>query len=239
MDSIRHFYDVGDRGNVTYEAYVKIFREIGSHDDDCIEWTAYDYDSIHFHVNVGMPTIEVKRLEIPRCIELGTAADIKIILDNPAKVDLTSENVEITLSPTALLAGFKEDEIQIVGDSMIIVHVPENTPDRTPYYMHIHIGSQCESTVFDKDIEFHMEYSIKLLEQRYSNVLGLIASKFTDKTLSDYEWFHDGVVVANQQSSVLFLDENDPQTSGEYYVCYTIQETGKEPFRLVLSGSKE
>lgn len=231
VDSIRHFYDVGDRGNVNFEAYVKIFREIGSHDDDCFEWTDYDYDSIHFHVNVGMPKIEVKRLEIPRCIPLGTATDIKIILDNPAEVDLTSDSVKITLSPEALLAGFKEEEIRIQGDTMIIVHVPADTPDRTPFNMHIHIGSECESTVFDKDIEFHMEYAIKQLEQRYNNVLGLIAEKYIGKTLSEYVWLHDGDTVFNQQSSVLYLDETDPQTSGEYYVCYTVKEEGKEEFR--------
>ena len=231
VDSIRHFYDVGDRGNVNYEAYVKIFREIGSHDDDCFEWTDYDYDSIHFHVNVGMPKIEVKRLDIPRCLPLGTDTDIKIILDNPAEVDLTSDSVKITLSPEALLAGFKEEEIRIQGDTMIIVHVPADTPDRTPYKMHIHIGSECESTVFDKDIEFHMEYAIKQLEQRYNNVLGLIAEKYIGKTLSEYVWLHDGDTVFNQQSSVLYLDETDPQTSGEYYVCYTVKEEGKEEFR--------
>ena len=231
VDSIRHFYDVGDRGNVNFEAYVKIFREIGSHDDDCYEWTAYDYDSIHFHVNVGMPIIEVKRIEIPRCIELGTATDIKIVLFNPAKVDLTSDSVKITFTQAALDAKFKNEDIKIIGDSMIVVHVPADTPDRTPFNMHIHIGSKCESTVFDKDIEFHMEYAIKQLEQRYNNVLGLIASKYTDKTLSDFEWYHDSVLVANQQSSVLFLDEKDPQTSGEYFVCYIVQEAGKEPFR--------
>lgn len=232
VDSIRHFYDVGDRGNVNFEAYVKIFREIGSHDDDCFEWTDYDYDSIHFHVNVGMPTIEVKRIEIPRCIPLGTATDIQIILDNPAKVDLTSDSVQITLEQKAILAGFKDEDIQIQGDSMIIVHVPADTPDRTPYNMHIHIGSQCESTVFDKDIEFHMEYAIKQLEQRYNNVLGLIASKYVGKTLSDFVWIHNAVdTLQNQQSSVLYLDENDPQTSGDYFVCYTVKEAGKEEFR--------
>lgn len=232
VDSIRHFYDVGDRGNVNYEAYVKIFREIGSHDDDCFEWTDYDYDSIHFHVNVGMPTIEVKRIEIPRCIPLGTATDIQIVLDNPAKVDLTSDSVQITLEQKAILAGFKDEDIQIQGDSMIIVHVPADTPDRTPYNMHIHIGSQCESTVFDKDIEFHMEYAIKQLEQRYNNVLGLIASKYVGKTLSDFVWIHNEVdTLQNQQSSVLYLDENDPQTSGDYFVCYTVKEEGKEEFR--------
>jgi hypothetical protein len=38
-------------------------------------------------------------------------------------------------------------------------------------------------------------------------------------------------LVANQQSSVLYLDENDPETSGDYFVCYTVKEAGKEEFR--------
>ncbi len=231
VDSIRHFYDVGDRGNVNYEAYVKIFREIGSHDDDCVEWTDYDYDSIHFRVNVGMPTIEVKGIEIPRCIELGSATNIQIILDNPSQVDLTSDVVKITFDPEAIADGFKNDELQLQGDTMIIVHVPQGTPDRKQYTMHIHIDSECEATVFDKDIDFHMEYAIKQLEQRYSNVIGLIADKYTGKTLSDFVWIHNGDTVSNEQSAVILLDENDPQAGGDYYVCYTIQEAGKEPFR--------
>jgi hypothetical protein len=76
-----------------------------------------------------------------------------------------------------------------------------------------------------------MEYLIKQLEQRYNNVLGLIASKYVGKTLSEYVWLHDGDTVPDQHAGVLVLDEKDPQTSGEYYVCYTVKEEGKEEFR--------
>ena len=229
-DSVRHFYDVGDRGNVTFEAYVLIYHEIGLH-DECIEWSNNTYDSIHFHVNVGMPRIDVKNIDIPRCIDLGTATDIKILLDNPAKVDLTGDSVKITFTQAALDAGFKNEEIRTQGDTMLIVHVPEGTPDRTKFNMHIHIGSECESTVFDKDIEFHMEYAIKLLEQRYKNVLGLIRDSFATKEVSDFVWFHNGDTVPNQQTSILYLDENNPQNSGEYYVCYIVKEEGKEELK--------
>jgi hypothetical protein len=229
-DSVRHFYDVGDRGNVTFEAYVLIYHEIGLH-DECIEWSNNTYDSIHFHVNVGMPRIDVKNIDIPRCIDLGTATDIKILLDNPAKVDLTGDSVKITFTQAALNAGFKNEEIRTQGDTMLIVHVPEGTPDRTKFNMHIHIGSECESTVFDKDIEFHMEYAIKLLEQRYKNVLGLIRDSFATKEVRDFVWFHNGDTVPNQQTSILYLDETNPQNSGEYYVCYIVKEEGKEELK--------
>ena len=229
-DSVRHFYDVGDRGNVTFEAYVLIYHEIGLH-DECIEWSNNTYDSIHFHVNVGMPRIDVKNIDIPRCIDLGTATDIKILLDNPAKVDLTGDSVKITFTQAALDAGFKNEEIRTQGDTMLIVHVPEGTPDRTKFNMHIHIGSECESTVFDKDIEFHMEYAIKLLEQRYKNVLGLIRDSFATKEVRDFVWFHNGDTVPNQQTSILYLDETNPQNSGEYYVCYIVKEEGKEELK--------
>jgi hypothetical protein len=229
-DSVRHFYDVGDKGNVTFEAYVLIYHEIGLH-DECIEWSNNTYDSIHFHVNVGMPRIDVKNIDIPRCIDLGTATDIKILLDNPAKVDLTGDSVKITFTQAALNAGFKNEEIRTQGDTMLIVHVPEGTPDRTKFNMHIHIGSECESTVFDKDIEFHMEYAIKLLEQRYKNVLGLIRDSFATKEVRDFVLFHNGDTVPNQQTSILYLDETNPQNSGEYYVCYIVKEEGKEELK--------
>lgn len=228
--SIEHFYDVANRGVVNYEAYVLIYREVG-YDDNCYKWSDYDRDSIDFKVQVGLPKIEVKSIEIPRCITQGTDTDIQIILDNPAKVDLTSDSVSITFNQAANEAGFDDDLIRTQGDTMLIIHVPGDTPDRTPYSMHIHIGSECESTVFDKDIEFHMEYYTEQLEQRYNNVLGLMRSAFEGKQLSDFVWFHDNDTVHNQASAVLYLDESEPQNSGLYHVCYTVIEEGKEPIR--------
>jgi len=226
---IEHFYNV-EIGVKNYDAYVLIYREIG-YDDNCYEWSDFNRDSIPFSVTVGMPKLEVKSIDIPRCITQGTDTDIQIILDNPAKVDLNGDSVTVTFNQAALSAGFNDDNIRIQGDTMLLIHIPGNTPDRTPYTLHIHIGSECESAVFDKDIDFHMEYYTEQLEQRYNNVLGLIKSAYVGKQLSDFVWFHDNDTVINQASAVLYLDETNPQNSGLYHVCYTIKEEGKEPFR--------
>jgi hypothetical protein len=75
-----------------------------------------------------------------------------------------------------------------------------------------------------------MEYYKEQLEQRYNNVLGLISSAFENQKLNNFVWFHNGDTIYGQQSAVLYLDEANPETSGQYHVCFTVKEEGKEAF---------
>lgn len=216
-DSVEHYYDLAK----LYNAYVLIYRHMGE-DDGCINFD--DKDSIAFKVNIGNYKIDITRVELPYCTKEGDEADLSVYLDNPSEVELTSDSVSITFDAVAQAAGFKEDEIRFQGDTMMIIHVPSGAKNRTEYGLHIHIGSECPNSVLDKDTTFTILYDIPLLTQRYNNVLGLLKDSFPTQELSNFVWIHDGDTLQNQKTSILYLDEANPNNSGEYYVCFDIKE---------------
>ena len=113
----------------------------------------------------------------------------------------------------------------------MIIHVPATAKNNTEYGLHLHIGSECPNSVLDKDLTFSLVFDIPVLAQRYNNVLGVLRDSFPTQELSDFVWIHDGDTLPDQQTSVLYLDEKDPKNSGEYHVCFTIKEEGKEDRR--------
>lgn len=223
-DSVEHFYDKA----AVYKAYVLIYRQIGE-DDGCIGWNPYD--SIAFKVNIGNYQINIKDVELPYCSKEGDEVDMTIILENPAEVELSGDSVTLQFNANAIAAGFKEDQIRTQGDTALIVKVPSGAKNRTEYGLHMHIGSECPNSVFDKDLNFTLTFDIPVLEQRYNNVLGVRQDSFPTQDLSDFVWIHDGDTLFTQQTSILYLDEKNPNNSGEYYVCFTIKEEGKADSR--------
>ena len=218
--TVEHYYKIA----ATYKAYVLIYRHFGE-EDHCLNLS--EYDSIAFHVNIGNFKIDVSRTELPYCTKQGDEVDFRIYLDNPSLVSLTSDSVKMTFNADARSAGFKESDIKVQGDTLLIIRVPQKAQNRTSYSMHIHIGSECPNSTLDKDLEFHLTFDIPVLAQRYNNVLGVLKDSFPTQELTDFVWFHDGDTVPDQETSVLYLDETDPKNNGEYYVCFTIKEQGK------------
>ena len=221
LDSIEHFYPRAD----LYKAYVIIYRHMGD-EDNCINFAAYD--SIAFHVNIGNYKIDIDSVSLPYCSKKGDVVDLTVYLSNPAGVSLSSDSVEITFDATSKAAGFDEKTIRNQGDSILYIPVPAGANDGVEYGFHLHIGSECPNSVLDKDLHFTIEFDVPMLEQRYNNVLGLRRDSFDlSQQLVDLVWFHDGIAIPGQITSVLYLDESNPQNNGEYYVCYTIKESGK------------
>ncbi len=223
-DSVEHFYDQAS----VYNAYVLIYRHMGE-DDGCINFS--NTDSIAFKVNIGNYQINIKDVELPYCSKEGDEVDMTIILENPAKVELSGDSVTLQFNAGAIAAGFKEDQIRTQGDTALIVKVPSGAKNRTEYGLHMHIGSECPNSVFDKDLNFTLTFDIPVLEQRYNNVLGVRQDSFPTQDLSDFVWIHDGDTLYDQRTSVLYLDETNPENKGEYYVCFTIKEQGQPDSR--------
>lgn len=223
VDSIEHFYAHAD----VYKPYVLIYRHMGE-DDGCVNFDAKD--SISFIANIGNFKVDIKGQKMPECAQRGQEVDFLIYLDNPSQVDLTTDSVQLTFNQTALDDGFSNDQISVSGDTMLTVQLPSTARENVEYGLHLHIGSECPNSVLDKDLSFHFAYARALLQQRYSNVLGLVKDSFDNKSLSDFVWYHDGEIIPNQQTSVLYLDETNPDHSGEYKVCYTIHEEGKPDY---------
>lgn len=223
VDSIEHSYAHAD----VYKPYVLIYRHMGE-DDGCVNFDAKD--SISFIANIGNFKVDIKGQKMPECAQRGQEVDFLIYLDNPSQVDLTTDSVQLTFNQTALDDGFSNDQISVSGDTMLTVQLPSTARENVEYGLHLHIGSECPNSVLDKDLSFHFAYARALLQQRYSNVLGLVKDSFDNKSLSDFVWYHDGEIIPNQQTSVLYLDETNPDHSGEYKVCYTIHEEGKPDY---------
>ena len=222
-DSVEHYYDIAS----TYHAYVKIFRHMGD-DDGCLNFSAYD--SIAFLVNIGNYKVDILDIELPYCSKEGDEVDMTIYLSNPALVVLDpkkNDSVQITFNAATKAAGFQENNIRVIGDTILIIRVPSTAKNNTDYGLHLHIGSECPNSVLDKDLEFSLLFDIPVLAQRYNNVLGVLKDSFPTQELTDFVWIHDGDTLPDQQTSVLYLDEKDPQNNGEYHVCFTIKEEGK------------
>ena len=223
MDSVRHTYEFAD----TYKAYVLIYRHNGD-DDGCLNFS--DHDSIAFHVTIGNYKVDINRTSMPYCTKEGDEADFRIYIDNPARVDLSGENVSITFDEAATKAGFKHSDLSIVGDTLLVIHIPSSAKSRTPYGLDLHIGSECPENELNKQLQFTLTFDIPVLTQRYNNVLGLLRDSFPTQELTDFVWFHDGDTVPDQETSVLYLDETNPANEGEYYVCFNVHEQGKPDY---------
>ena len=197
-------------------------------DDGCLNFSAYD--SIAFLVNIGNYKVDILDIELPYCSKEGDEVDMTIYLSNPALVVLDpkkNDSVQITFNAATKAAGFQENNIRVIGDTILIIRVPSTAKNNTDYGLHLHIGSECPNSVLDKDLEFSLLFDIPVLAQRYNNVLGVLKDSFPTQELTDFVWIHDGDTLPDQQTSVLYLDEKDPQNNGEYHVCFTIKEEGK------------
>jgi len=220
MESLTHYYE---HAGVYTGAYALIYRHFGE-EDDCTALSAYD--SIAFVTNVGTFKVEIKDQHMPECTKKGDEVDFEIYLNNEAKIPLNSDSVRFRFTQTAIDDGFTNDGISYRGDSVLIIHLPATAKDGVEYGLHLHIGSQCPDNSLETDLTFRLKYAKTLLVQRYDNVLGLVKDSFPNQILSDFVWFHDGDTIKNQHGAVLYLNEESP--SGEYRVCYTIHEEGKE-----------
>jgi hypothetical protein len=221
-DSLPHFYKIA---SVYPRAYALIYRHMNE-DDECINLTAYD--SIPFVVNVGSYKIEIDSVIMPQCTQQGDVVDLTVYLSNPAMVSLQqNDSVKITFNDAAKAAGFDENSIRYQGDTIMIFRVPAAAKEGEKYGLHIHIGSECPNATLDKDTVFQLWYEKPYLEQRYNNVLGLIKDSFPNQTLSDFHWYHDGVMIPNEESSVITLEENE-SNNGQYHVCFTVHKQGKD-----------
>ena len=220
VDSVEHFYDKAD----AYKAYVLIYRHMGD-EDNCVNFD--EKDSIAFLVNIGNYKIDIVDVELPDCSKEGDAIDLTVHLDNPAGVSLSSDSVKITFNAASKAAGFDENSIINKGDTMLVIPVPSGAKNHGEYGFHLHVGSECPNSVLDKDLDFTIEFDVPLLTQRYNNVLGLIADSIpANQTWDNFYWEKDGVVVPNEQTSVLVIEENE-SNNGEYRLCYTIHKEGK------------
>lgn len=214
-DSVPHYYQKSG----VYNAYVLIYRESSNL---CAGQSAID--SIPIKVTIGRYQFSIDNIDIP-CPEDGKEYLGKVFYTNEGGVNLQGENVTVEFDAAAKAAGFKDEELVITNDYFQI-KIPSTAQPETYYGIHLVITSDCGGA--DTTMNFMLNYDKDIITQRYDNVLGLLASTFDGKSLSDFQWYRtsDSTAVEGQVSANLnFYDlPYGGDINDTYYVCFTINK---------------
>lgn len=214
-DSVPHYYEKSG----VYPAYVLIYRESSNL---CAGQNAVD--SIPIKVTIGRYQFAIGAPDIP-CPEDGKAYVGRIPYSNEGGVNLHGDNVIVEFDKAALDDGFTNAMLQ-VEDSYFQITIPSGAKPETNYGIHLKITSDCGGA--DTVLHFMLNYDKDIITQRYNNVLGLLASTFDGKELSDYQWYRlsDSTAIEGQVSAN--LNSYDIPYGGNlndaYYVCFTINK---------------
>ncbi len=216
MDSIAHAYAKSGK----YNAYVLIYRHMNE-EDNCINFNLVD--SIPFIVNIGKYKFSISDPDIP-CPKDGETLVGKIYYDNEGQA-IDDANVTIEFDEVAQRDGFKNDEL-IVTDKYFQITIPDGAQQDIAYGIHLKVVSSCAK--LDTVLAFQLNYPADVITQRYDNVLGLQASFFEGKNLSDFQWYRtsDSTAVEGQISPNLNFYElpKDKFADDAYYVCFTVNK---------------
>lgn len=214
-DSVPHYYE----NSGSYAAYVLIYRESSN---VCVGQNAID--SIPITVTIGRYQFSIDNIDIP-CPEDGKAYIGKVFYSNEGHVNLHGDNVTIEFDDVARADGFRNDQL-VINDSYFQITIPATAKPETLYGIHLVIVSDCGGA--DTTMNFMVNFDKDVITQRYDNVLGLLASSFDGKELSDFQWYRtsDSTAVEGQVSANLnFYDlPNGEFENDTYYVCFTINK---------------
>ena len=172
-DSVPHYYEKSG----VYSAYVLIYRNSSNL---CVGQSAVD--SIPIKVTIGRYVFSIDGIEIP-CPEDGKEYVGKVFYTNEGNVNLHGDNVTIEFDDAALAAGFKNEQL-VITDEYFKITIPKTAKPETTYGIHLVIKSDCGGA--DTTMNFMINYDNDVITQRYDNVLGLLASSFEGKELSDF-----------------------------------------------------
>ena len=113
-----------------------------------------------------------------------------------------------------------------ITDTYFQINIPSTAKPDTEYGIHLVIVSDCGGA--DTTMHFMINFDKDVISQRYDNVLGLLASSFEGKDLSDYQWYRtsDSTAIEGQVSANLnFYDlPYGGDINDTYYVCFTINK---------------
>lgn len=212
---VPHYYTASG----SYPAYVLIYRESSN---VCVGQNAVD--SIPITVTIGRYQFAITEIEIP-CPEDGKTPIGKVFYTNEGHVNLHGDNVTIEFDAVAKADGFKDSDLEIT-DKYFQITIPATAKPETEYGIHLVIVSDCGGA--DTTMHFMLNYDKDVIIQRYDNVLGLLASTFEGKELSDYQWYRtsDSTAIEGQVSANLnFYDiPYGGDINDTYYVCFTINK---------------
>ncbi len=211
---VKHYYANGG----DYPAWVEVHR----HSSNLCEGQSAVV-RIDILVTIGRYSFTIGDPDIP-CPEGGK----KYIGHIPytSSIDLKGDNVTVDFDDAAKAAGFTSNML-VINQTEFLLMIPPTAEESVPYGININIKSDCG----DKDTTMYFQLPIgnDVIEQRYSNVLGLIKDpRFDGLTLSDFQWYRtsDSTALAGQVSSTLNMYDIPAENfeNDAFYVCYTINK---------------
>ena len=212
---VPHYYVDGG----TYEASCTIYRSSSS---VCVGQSAKSV--IPITVTIGRYSFSIGDPDIP-CPEGGVQAPGRI--PYTSTIDLTGDHVHIGFDAAAQAAGFDSTQIGITPTHFLI-DIPAKAKSGVPYGITIKIESSCGDTT--ATMFFSLPVGNDVIEQRYSNVLGILKDHpdLKGMALSEFQWYResDSTAIEGQVSSNLNMYDLPAELykNEAFYVCYTINK---------------
>ena len=213
---IPHYYVKGG----LYDASCTIYRSSSS---VCVGQSAKTV--IKIQVNIGRYEFTVEQAKIP-CPEAdGTQKPGTI--PYTSTIDLKGNNVSVDFNDEAKAAGFGTELLTIKPDHFEL-KIPDDAVPGVTYGITIDIKSDCGDTT--AVLPFRLPVGNDVIDQRYTNVLGLLKDhpQIKGLALSDFQWYYksDSTAIPGATSSVLNLYDiqGDSYMNDEYFVCYWINK---------------
>jgi len=142
-------------------------------------------------------------------------------------IDLKGGNVEVDFNDEAKAAGFGKGLLTILPDHFEL-EIPIDAVPGVAYGINIKVMSDCGDTLVT--LPFHLPVSNDVIDQRYTNVLGLLKDHphLKGQVLSDFQWYYnsDSTAIPGATSPVLNMADvpNESYLNDEFYVCYWINK---------------
>lgn len=213
---IPHYYKDGG----IYDASCTIFRNSSN---VCVGQSATTV--INIQVNIGRYEFSIGQADIP-CPEAdGTQKPGTI--PYTSTIDLKGGNVKVDFDAVAKAAGFGKDLLTIKPDHFEL-EIPIDAVPGVTYGIMIEVKSDCGDTLVT--LPFRLPVGNDVIDQRYSNVLGLLKDhpQIKGLALSDFQWYYnsDSTAVPGANSPVLNIKDvaGDSYMNDEFYLCYWINK---------------
>ena len=226
---VKHYFN----GTQDFDASCSIYRNSSN---VCVGQSAVTV--IPIKVTIGRYSFSIGDPDIP-CPEGGVQAPGRI--PYTSTIDLTGDHVHIGFDSTALAAGFDSTKIGITPTNFLI-NIPAEAQSGVPYGITIDIESNCGDTT--ATMFFSLPVGNDVIDQRYSNVLGILKDHKDLKgmTLSEFQWYRksDSTAIEGQVSSNLNMYDLpvEQYKYDAFYVCYTINK-GQADQRRSCACAKE
>ena len=180
---------------------------------------------INIQVNIGRYTFTIGQAEIPCPEKDGTQKPGTI--PYTSTIDLTGNTVKVDFNDVAKAAGFGKGMLSIKPDHFEL-QIPTDAEPGVTYGITIDITSNCGDTT--AVLPFRLPVGNDVIDQRYTNVLGLLKDhpQIKGLALSDFQWFRksDSTALPAQTSSVLNMYDipGEDYMNDEFYVCFWINK---------------